>query len=75
MTAASAGRVRVPWGRAVERVVAVVDGQAVSVATASAARIEPHVNIAGEPRDTLVFEGAHRRMCDRPGATFTNAAR
>jgi len=52
------GTVRVPWGRVVERVVAVADGQAVTVATASAGRIERHANIAGEPRDRLVFEGA-----------------
>ncbi|HEV2979786.1 MAG TPA: acyl-CoA dehydrogenase family protein [Solirubrobacteraceae bacterium] len=46
----------VPWGHAVERVVAVVDEQAVVVTVASAARVERHVNLAGEPRDTLVFE-------------------
>lgn len=52
------GTVRVPWGRAVERIVAVVDGEAVSIAVSRAERIEPHVNMAGEPRDTLVFEAA-----------------
>lgn len=52
------GSVRVPWGHAVERVVAVVDGKAVVVPVASAARIERHTNIAGEPRDTLAFEDA-----------------
>lgn len=51
------GTVRVPWGRGVEHVVAVVDQQAAVMAVASAERIEQHVNIAGEPRDTLVFEG------------------
>lgn len=50
------GTVRVPWGHAVERIVAVADGRAVVVAVASAARIERHTNIAGEPRDTLAFE-------------------
>jgi acyl-CoA dehydrogenase len=49
---------RVPWGRAVDRLVAVVDGQAVVVAVASAAHLEARTNLAGEPRDTLVFEGA-----------------
>ncbi len=52
------GTVRVPWGHAVERIVAVVDGRAVVVPVASAARIERHTNIAGEPRDTLAFEDA-----------------
>ena len=46
---------RVPWGRAVERVVVVIDDQAVVLATA-AARIEQATNLAGEPRDQLTFE-------------------
>jgi acyl-CoA dehydrogenase len=50
--------VRVPWGHAVERVVAVVDRQAVVVPVASAARVERRTNLAGEPCDTLVFERA-----------------
>jgi acyl-CoA dehydrogenase len=59
--------VRVPWARAVERVVAVVDGQAVVVPVASAARVERNVNLAGEPRDTLVFEGVEPALV-RPAA-------
>jgi acyl-CoA dehydrogenase len=58
----SGSAARVPWGHAVERVVAVVDGQAVVVARASAARVERHVNLAGEPRDTLVFERAEPQV-------------
>jgi acyl-CoA dehydrogenase len=58
---------RVPWGRAVERVVAVIDGRAVVVAVASAARIERGTNLAGEPRDTLVFDGAEAQDA-RPAA-------
>jgi len=54
----SGSAVRVPWGRAVEQVVAVVDAQALTVAVASAVRVEHHTNLAGEPRDTLVFERA-----------------
>jgi acyl-CoA dehydrogenase len=46
----------VPWGRAVERIVAAVDGQAVVVAVASAASVQRRANLAGEPRDTLTFE-------------------
>jgi len=49
---------RVPWGRAVEQVVAVVDRTAFLVPVASAVRVEAHTNLAGEPRDTLVFERA-----------------
>jgi acyl-CoA dehydrogenase len=48
---------RVPWGHAVERVVVAVDGQAL-VLPVAAARVERHTNLAGEPRDTLVFERA-----------------
>jgi acyl-CoA dehydrogenase len=47
---------RVPWGHAVERIVAAVDGQALVLSVASAERVEHHTNLAGEPRDTLVFE-------------------
>jgi acyl-CoA dehydrogenase len=46
---------RVPWARAVERIVALVDGQVVVVA-ASSAGLEAGVNLAGEPRDTVVFD-------------------
>jgi acyl-CoA dehydrogenase len=46
---------RVPWGRAVERVVTVSDGQAVLLSTAGAG-IELQTNLAGEPRDQLTFD-------------------
>jgi acyl-CoA dehydrogenase len=49
---------RVPWGHAVERIVAAVGGQALVLSVASAERVEDHTNLAGEPRDTLVFERA-----------------
>ena len=49
---------RVPWGRAVEHVLAVVEGAAVLVAVASATEVERGTNLAGEPRDTLLFDGA-----------------
>jgi acyl-CoA dehydrogenase len=48
---------RVAWARAAERIVALVDGKVVAIAP-SAARIEPVTNLAGEPRDTVVFDGA-----------------
>jgi acyl-CoA dehydrogenase len=47
---------RVPWARAAERVVALVDGHVVTVAPHHA-RIEPGTNLAGEPRDTVQFDG------------------
>jgi acyl-CoA dehydrogenase len=56
---------RVPWGHAVERVVAVAGGSALLVPVARAERIERHVNLAGEPRDTLVFERAEVEL-ERP---------
>jgi acyl-CoA dehydrogenase len=46
---------RVPWGRVVERVVVVIDDQAVVLATAGAG-IKPQTNLAGEPRDELTFD-------------------
>src|SRR5207244_5863990 len=62
---------RVPWGRAVERVVAVVDGQAVVIRTAVATAVERRANLAGEPRDTLVFERARVEEV-RPAACDLN---
>jgi acyl-CoA dehydrogenase len=47
---------RVAWARAAERIVALVDGKVVAVAP-SDARIEPGTNLAGEPRDTITFDG------------------
>jgi acyl-CoA dehydrogenase len=62
----SAGTVRgsaryVPWGRAAEHVVVLaptVDGAVVAVFNSADLRVEPHVNVAGEPRDTVYFDGA-----------------
>jgi acyl-CoA dehydrogenase len=71
---------RVPWGHAVDRMVALIEGQAVLVAVASATRIERHVNLAGEPRDTLFFDRAEPEdtrpaRCDlRERGALTRAA-
>ena len=62
----SAGTVRgaarhVAWGRAAEHVVVLVpaaDGAVVAVFNSADLRVEPHVNVAGEPRDTVYFDGA-----------------
>src|SRR5205823_977492 len=48
---------RVPWGRSVERVVAIVADRVVVVAPAQARQIDAVTNVAGEPRDTLHFDG------------------
>jgi acyl-CoA dehydrogenase len=51
---------RVPWARAVDQVVAVLDGPdgpAVVQVDLGDARVEPAVNLAGEPRDMVVFDG------------------
>jgi acyl-CoA dehydrogenase len=72
--------VRVPWGHAVERIVAVVGCQAVVVPVAAAARVERRTNVAGEPRDTLLFdraepEEARPAACDlRERGALTRAA-
>lgn len=48
---------RVPWGRVVQRVVVVIDDQALLLPTAGA-EVEPRTNLAGEPRDQLTFDRA-----------------
>jgi acyl-CoA dehydrogenase len=76
----SGSAVGVPWGHAVERIVAVVGGQAVVVPVAAAARVERRTNVAGEPRDTLLFdraepEDARPAVCDlRERGALTRAA-
>jgi acyl-CoA dehydrogenase len=62
---------RVPWGHAVDRIVAVIEGQAVVVAVASATRVERHVNLAGEPRDTLVFDHAEPQHAHPAGCEIS----
>jgi acyl-CoA dehydrogenase len=48
---------RVPWGRAAGHVVVVAD-DVVALVAAGSARVEPDVNLALEPRDTLVWSGS-----------------
>jgi acyl-CoA dehydrogenase len=57
----------VAWGRAAEHAVvlapttednAAADGLVVAVFAVADLRVEPHVNLAGEPRDTVYFAGA-----------------
>jgi len=62
----SAGTVRgtaghVAWGRAAEHVVVLApagDGAVVAVFNSADLRVEQHANLAGEPRDTVHFDGA-----------------
>ena len=52
---------RVPWARSADRVaVLMASGHRwlVASAPASSLAVEPHVNLAGEPRDTVTFSGA-----------------
>jgi acyl-CoA dehydrogenase len=59
--AVSGTATRVPWGRHAGHVVTVadVDGRAtVALVAASGARITEGANLAREPRDTLLFDGA-----------------
>jgi acyl-CoA dehydrogenase len=66
---------RVAWARAAERVVAVVDGRVVAIEPGRA-RIEPVANLAGEPRDTVVFDGAEAdEMADAPPGVDADALR
>lgn len=63
---------RVPWGRRADLVAALVRGDGGwQVATFSPAgpgvRVEPATNLAGEPRDTLVLDGA-QALTLRPAA-------
>jgi acyl-CoA dehydrogenase len=48
---------RVPWAGSVEQIVALIDGQVVAVAP-GAGTISEVANLAGEPRDTITFDGA-----------------
>lgn len=64
---------RVAWARAAERIVALIDGKVVSIAPANA-RVVPDVNLAGEPRDTVVFESAEPdAVADAPAGIDADA--
>jgi acyl-CoA dehydrogenase len=47
---------RVPWARDAARIGVLLDGRAVVVERADVT-IEPHLNLAGDERDTVVFDG------------------
>jgi acyl-CoA dehydrogenase len=55
---------RVPWARAVDQIVALLDtdaGPVVVQLDPADARVEPAVNLAGEPRDSVSFDGVTPR--------------
>jgi acyl-CoA dehydrogenase len=69
---------RVAWGRKAERVVALLadgDGWAVASIPVSAASVEPDTNLAGEPRDTLVFDGVAAEIGAAPAGVDPDALR
>jgi acyl-CoA dehydrogenase len=52
---------KVPWGRHLKQIVAISAGpdpKLVVLDTASAAQLDRHTNLAGEPRDAVVFDRA-----------------
>jgi acyl-CoA dehydrogenase len=51
---------RVPWARDAARIAVLLDGRALVVDRA-AVTIQPHVNLAGDVRDTVLFDGAVAR--------------
>jgi acyl-CoA dehydrogenase len=54
-----AGRLKsVAWGNEADRVIAVLDGAQLMLRRADATSVARSANPAGEPRDTLVFDGA-----------------
>jgi acyl-CoA dehydrogenase len=59
----------VPWARSVERIVALVESGGawmVAAVPAGAVQVERQTNLAGEPRDTVVFDGVEAEV--RPAA-------
>jgi acyl-CoA dehydrogenase len=77
-TTISGRAVRVAWGRRAERLVALVpDGaqwMVASIAT-NAATVEPDTNLAGEPRDTLVFDRTTADIAPAPAWIDPDALR
>lgn len=53
---------RVPWATAAEQIVALLDGHIV-VADPASARVDVVRNLAGEPRETVHFDGASPLAC------------
>src|SRR5829696_9115613 len=76
--AVSGRALRVPWGGKAERVVALLpdgDGWVVASMAVGAASVEPGTNLAGEPRDTLVFDRAAADIVPAPAGVDPDALR
>ena len=65
---------RVPWGRGAEHVV-VVAGDMVALVPAGGATVQPDVNLALEPRDTLTWSGARVTTAAPAGRLSAGALR
>lgn len=66
---------KIPWGRHLKQIVAIAAGpipKLLVLDTANATQLDRHTNLAGEPRDTLVFDRA-RVMHAKPLPTGTGA--
>jgi acyl-CoA dehydrogenase len=69
---------RVAWGRQAARVVALLpdgDGWAVASIEPGGASVEPGTNLAGEPRDTLVFDRTAADVAPAPAGVDPDALR
>ena len=64
----------VPWGRRAERLAVLADGGVASVPVA-AATVQPHVSLAGEPRDSLTFDGVQAEVASAPLGVDAEALR
>lgn len=64
----------VPWGRSAERLAVVVDGAVASI-PAAAAEVTPKTSLAGEPRDTMRFDGVRADVSDAPEGVDAQALR
>ena len=64
----------VPWGRSADRLAFIADGKVVSVA-ASDASVTEQASLAGEPRDTLTFNGVAAEVGDAPNGVDAQALR
>jgi acyl-CoA dehydrogenase len=64
----------VPWGRAADRLALIADGRIASV-DPKAGSITEQTSLAGEPRDTLTFDGATADVADAPAGVDAEALR
>lgn len=68
---------RVPWARAVDGIVVLLDGpdgRVVALVDRADVRVEQVSNLAGEPRDTVLFTGARPRASGPAGEGVDAAA-